>query len=189
MPLSAPVPRRDVHHRVIDMHGFRRKDGLYDIEAHLVDTKPFPMALVSRPEPLPAGMPLHDLSVRVTIDDTFLIRNIEASSDATPYELCKEAESTLSALVGERIAAGWSNIVKQKLRGAASCTHLMEMMIPLGTTAFQAISGARRIGQATVDPAKLAVRPDSCYAYSRQRSVIRRFWPELVQPDTDERQE
>src|SRR5258707_11605591 len=95
MPLSDPAPRRDVHHRVIDMHGFRREDGLYDIEAHLVDTKPFPMALISRPEPLPAGMPLHDLSVRVTIDDTFLIRNIEASSDATPYELCKEAESTL----------------------------------------------------------------------------------------------
>jgi hypothetical protein len=189
MPLSDPAPRREIHHRVIDMRGHRRDDGLYDIEAHLVDTKPFPMALIARSEPLPAGMALHDLSIRMTIDDKFLIRSIEASSDATPYDLCKEAETTLSGLVGERIAAGWSSIVKQKLRGAASCTHLMEMLIPMATTAYQAINGTRRIGQTAVDPTTVAVRPNSCYAYSTQRAVIQRFWPEHFHAEAGERKE
>lgn len=189
MPLSDPASRREIHHRVIDMHGYRRDDGLFDIEARLVDTKPFAMALIARYEPLPAGMALHDLSIRLTIDDSFLIRNIEALSDATPYDLCKEAEATLSGLVGERIAAGWSSIVKQKLRGAASCTHLMEMLIPLATTAYQAIGGARRIGQSAVDPTTVTVRPNSCYAYSTQRAVIQRFWPEHFQAGAGEREE
>jgi len=189
MPLSVPTPRREIHHRVIDMYGFHRDDGLYDIESHLVDTKPFPMALVARLQPLPSGEPLHDLSIRLTIDDAFVVHKIEASSDATPYALCKEAESTLSVLVGERIAAGWSNIVREKLRGSASCTHLMEMLIPLATTAIQAIRGARRIGQTTVNVAEVAVRPDSCYAYSRRRAVIQRFWPKHFQPETGEPQD
>jgi hypothetical protein len=189
MPLSDPASRREIHHRAIDMHGYRRDDGLYDIEACLVDTKPFPMALIGRSEPLPAGIPLHDLSIRLTIDDAFLIHNIEASSNATPYSLCKEAEATLSGLVGERVAAGWSSIVKQKLRGEASCTHLMEMLIPLATTAYQAISGAQRIGQTAVDPATVGVRPNSCYAYSTQRAVIQRFWPEHFQAETGEGRE
>jgi len=185
MSLSHPAPRREIHHRVIDMHGYLREDGLYDIEAHLVDTKPFPLALIGWPQPLPAGTPLHDLSIRLTIDAACVVKKIEASSDATPYPLCKEAESTLSVLVGERIAAGWSGIVKQKLRGPASCTHLMEMLIPLATTALQAINGARRIGQSTVNLAEVTVRPDGCYAYSRRRSVIQRFWPEHFQPEMD----
>ena len=41
MPLPAAAPRSDIHHRVIDMRAYRREDGLYDVEAHLVDTKPF----------------------------------------------------------------------------------------------------------------------------------------------------
>lgn len=186
MPLSAPSARSEIHHRCIDMHGFRREDGLYEVESHLVDTKPFPLALVSRSAPLPPGEALHDLSIRLTFDENFFIRDIEASSDATPYELCKEAELTLRVLIGERIASGWSSIVKQRLRGAASCTHLMEMLIPLATTAFQAVNGARRIGQSKVDPAHVTVRPDSCYAYSTQRAVIQRFWPVLYQPKTSE---
>ena len=42
------------------MKVFRRKDGLYDVEAHLVDTKPFAFERVNRPDSCPPGS-LHDL--------------------------------------------------------------------------------------------------------------------------------
>ena len=39
MPLTNPAPRKLMHTRAIDCKGYERADGLWDIEAHLVDTK------------------------------------------------------------------------------------------------------------------------------------------------------
>jgi len=174
MPLSEPGARREIHHRVIDMKAYEREDGLFAVEAHLVDTKPFEFERVSCLEPVPAGQALHDLRVRLTVDTGFVVRAIEASSDVTPYGICKEAEKTLGVLVGEKIARGWSSRVKERLRGAASCTHLMEMLIPLATTAMQGIRGVRQKRERAAEDGVSKV--DSCYAYGRGREVVQRFW-------------
>ena len=178
MPLAHPDTRREIHHRVIDMRAYARDDGLYDVEARLIDTKSFPFQRESSPEPVPAGQALHDLCIRMTVDDDYVVRNIEAASDVTPWDLCREAEATLAVLVGERIARGWSAKVKERLRGAASCTHLMEMLIPMATTALQGIRGLHperaRSFNADGSPRKL----DTCYAYGRQREVVKLLWPE-----------
>ena len=181
MPLPSPADRKEVHHRAIDMKVFARDDGLFDVEARLVDRKPFPFVRASSPQPVPAGQALHDLWVRLTVDREFVVRAIAASSDATPWPLCKEAEGTLQVLVGERLARGWSSKVKERLRGAAGCTHLMEMLVTLGTTALQGIRG--------VDPERrLAAewKLDTCYAYGRGRAVATMLWPEHHRP-ADER--
>ena len=39
MPLSPPAPREPIHTRAIDLRGYRREDGLWDIEGHLTDVK------------------------------------------------------------------------------------------------------------------------------------------------------
>jgi hypothetical protein len=39
MPLSAPADREPLHACDLIMRGYRRADGLYDIEGHLTDTK------------------------------------------------------------------------------------------------------------------------------------------------------
>jgi hypothetical protein len=108
MPLSQAAPRNEIHHRVIDMMAYAREDGFHDIEAHLVDRKPFPVERTFQLKPIPPGEPLHDLWIRVTVDAEYVVRRIEASSDATPFPVCKEAASTLDVLVGERIATDWS---------------------------------------------------------------------------------
>jgi hypothetical protein len=175
--LSESAARREIHHRIIDMKAYARVDGLFDVEAHLVDSKPFEFLRVGAGRPVQPNQPLHDLWVRITVDSSYVVRAIEASSDVTPYTICKEAESTLSVLVGEPIARGWSAKVKERLRGAASCTHLMELLIPLATTALQGIRA--------VDPTRLeaaaapsaGARLDSCYAYGREREVVQRLWP------------
>ncbi len=143
MPLLAPVSRSEVHQRTISMTAYSRDDGLYDVEAHLVDTKPFFFERLGSPHPVPPGEALHDLWVRLTVDGNYTVQAVEAASDKTPYSLCTEAEETLQVLVGQRFARGWSAIVKERLRGAASCTHLMEMLIPLATTAMQGIRGLK----------------------------------------------
>lgn len=178
MPLSESVARREIHYRVIDMKAYAREDGLYDVEANLVDRKPFPFQLVACPTPLPAAQPLHDLSVRFTVDDQYVIQHIEASSDAAPFSICKGAELTLGALVGERIGPGWSSRVKARLRGTSSCTHLMEMLIPMATTTLQGIRALDNNRHSAKDENGTPRQLDSCYAYSREREVVKMLWPE-----------
>ncbi|MBB5497556.1 DUF2889 domain-containing protein [Paraburkholderia sp. MM5384-R2] len=182
MAFSAAVQRREIHRRSINMTVYARDDGLYDIEAHLVDTKPFAFPLLARSEPLPAGAPLHDLSLRVTVNEHYVVKSIEASADATPFDLCTEAESALSPLIGERIAAGWSSMIKQRLQSSSCCTHLRELLIPIGTAAIQGINGLRREGQVSVDASQTNVKIDSCYAFARDREVIRLYWPGDFKP-------
>ena len=38
---SAPADREPMHRRQIDMRGYLRADGLFDIEGHLLDTKSY----------------------------------------------------------------------------------------------------------------------------------------------------
>lgn len=130
MPIDPTKLRREIHHRTIDMRAYVREDSLYDVEARLVDTKPYAFLRFSSAERWPANQPVHDMRIRLAVDDHCVVREIQASSDTTPFGICKEAEGTLSVLIGERIARGWSSRVKELLRGAASCTHLMEMLIP-----------------------------------------------------------
>lgn len=177
MPLSQPANRREIHSRKIDVRAFARDDGLFDIEAALIDQRPFAFWRVAQREPIAPGQPLHDISIRVTVDGAFVVRAIEASSDITPFDICREAESTLAPLVGERIASGWSSKVKTSLRGPQSCTHLMELLITMATPALQGIRGLvreRKIDDSKLPPGKL----DSCYAYSSERAVVRMYWPE-----------
>jgi len=182
MPLSESVARREVHHRVIDMRTYARDDGLYDVEARLVDRKPFDYKRPSCPEPVPAGSPLHDLWIRVTLDETYVVRAIESSSDVTPWGVCKAAGSPLQGLVGQQVARGWSNRVKELLRGAAGCTHLMEMLVTLGTPALQGIRGLRRDQVNEPGHDRLPAKLDSCYAYGRGRDVVRMLWPDHYRP-------
>lgn len=179
MPLSSAASRREIHHRVIDMKAYARDDGLYDVEAHLVDRKPFDTAIPGLSEPVPAGRPRHDLWVRLTVDARYVVRGIEAASDVTPYGVCKEAASTLSGMVGVQIASGWSVKVKERLRGSASCTHLMEMLIPLATTALQGIGGLNpEKKRGAVDANGVPLKLDTCYAYGRSSEVVRLLWPQ-----------
>lgn len=46
MPLSPPEPREHIHSRDIILRGYRREDGLWDIEAHLTDTKTYDASAV-----------------------------------------------------------------------------------------------------------------------------------------------
>jgi hypothetical protein len=82
-------------------------------------------------------------------------------------------------MVGVQIARGWSATVKGRLRGAASCTHLMEMLMPMATAAFLGIGGLdpgkkRAALKADGSPVKL----DTCYAYATGSAAVKMLWPE-----------
>lgn len=177
MPLPTSVDREEIHQRNVCMKAWRRSDGLFDVEAQLVDTKPFEFHRMLSGRTVRAGEPVHDLWVRLTVDAELVVRAVMASSDVTPFDICPQATHTLQVLVGERIGPGWSRLVRERLRGAASCTHLAELMLPLATTALQ---GIRPVLPRTPEPVDAQGRPrriDSCYAFDARREVVKMLWP------------
>ena len=84
MPLSQPAERERLHTRAIEINGYRRADGHYDIEAHLTDVKSFGQTNYDRGY-IEAGDPVHDMWLRLTVDETMHIHAVEAVSDKTPY--------------------------------------------------------------------------------------------------------
>ncbi len=178
MPLPANVEREELHHRQIEMRSYRRSDGLFDIEARITDTKSDPFWGPLAEQPLEPGQPIHDLWIRLVVDRQLVIQEAIASSDSTPFEVCKQAPPTLSVLVGERIGAGWSKLVRDRLKGAASCTHLMELLTPMATTALQTMWPFNKDRPFKTDEHGRPLKIDSCFGYAANREVVMRIWPQ-----------
>jgi hypothetical protein len=177
MPLPPSTPRDELHLRRIELRGYRRHDGLYDIEARIVDTKTNEIKLLDG-RPLPSGQALHDMSIRMVVDEALTVIDIVASTDASPFGICRHATDTLQSMKGLRIAHGWSQAVRERLSGRQSCTHLAELLGPLATVAYQTLAPVRNARPPAVDAKGRPLKIDSCYAYASDREVVRRLWPE-----------
>src|SRR6188472_3907500 len=128
MPLPDSPHRTELHVRRIEMRGYRRDDGFFEIDGRVTDTKPHDLRTQGGTF-IAAGSPIHDMWLRLVIDDTMLVHDVIAVSDSTPFDVCREAVAPMRAIIGERIRGGWSMMVKAKLGGAVGCTHLMELLI------------------------------------------------------------
>jgi hypothetical protein len=196
MPLTPPQPREAIHTRAIEINGYRRADGLYDIEAHLTDTKTFGQSNYDRGF-IAAGEPVHDMWLRLTIDDQMRIVEVDAVSDKTPYLMCPAAAPNFSRLTGLRIKAGFLREANQLVGGTVGCTHLRELLQQMATTAFQTVNPAKvrqemraegadeapgsdkvdeRITEKMGGPPKIL---NTCLAYADTGPIVKRRWPGL----------
>jgi hypothetical protein len=175
MSLSPPADREPIHIRKVECRGWRRTDGFWDIEGHLTDTKTYGFDNFHRGR-VEAGEPLHEMWLRVTIDDEFVIQSCEASTDNGPHAACGSVDANFAALKGEKMGPGIMRIVKERFGGVKGCTHIVELFGPVATTAFQTVGpilarnrpgGMRRVN-----------RMDSCVALASDGEVIRREAPE-----------
>lgn len=178
--MTEGIQREELHHRQIDLRFYRRSDGLYEVEGRLVDTKRHPFRRLLAEHETPPGVALHDITVRLVVDETLLVHDAVAEMKATPFQLCRGAQDTLAPLKGLRVGAGWNKRVRELLGGAASCTHIVELLGPMATTAMQGFAPERmaRINDADEEPQRRA-KVDSCFSYSAEREVVARLWPHL----------
>ena len=77
MALSEPAEREVLHNRDIALVGYRRSDGLFDVEARLTDTRGYGFANRDRGW-IESGVPLHAMSTRITINEDMVIVAAEA---------------------------------------------------------------------------------------------------------------
>ncbi|HYD29548.1 MAG TPA: DUF2889 domain-containing protein [Azospirillaceae bacterium] len=181
MPLSAPAPRQHLHTRTVTCQGFRREDGLWDIEGHITDVKTYPFPNEHRGTIEP-GDPIHGMWLRLTLDNDFTVRAVEAVTDKAPFGVCGAITPSFQRLLGLRIGPGWTRAVKERLSGVEGCTHLVELLGPVATTAFQTIYPALSRERAETGGPKVKARPpmlDTCHALASDGEVVQRHWPEF----------
>ena len=127
MPLSQPQDRELLHSRDIVLRGYRRSDGLYDIEAQLTDAKSYGSTNHDRGY-IEAGEPIHGMWLRLTVDEQRCIIACEAASDYTPYTVCPVAAPNFARLAGLRIKPGFLREAAKRIGGTMGCTHLRELL-------------------------------------------------------------
>ena len=181
MPLSPPAEREALHTRRIELVGYRRADGLFDIEARLVDTKSYAFANTDRGTIEP-GVPLHEMLARMTLDEDMMIVKFEAATEFAPYSVCPQAAPNFERLAGIRVGRGFIRAANERIGGVHGCTHLRELLAQMGTVAFQTLYAVRKRAPNAVSTAERPAMLGTCLAYAPNSPVVQRTWPEFYVP-------
>ncbi|NLQ17893.1 DUF2889 domain-containing protein [Marinomonas sp. M1K-6] len=174
------IKRKLMHRRGIEAYGFLREDGLWDIEASMQDRKPYNVDRDFDGSVVPAGSPFHDISVCLTLDETFLIKEVSVSMDSFPFPSCGGAAPSFDILKGTRIGPGWNSWLKKNLSGRLGCTHVMELFPVLATTAFQTMW--QPLGQKYPEQVPLAISKlvNTCHGWADDGPMVRKLVDEQV---------
>jgi hypothetical protein len=176
MPLPpSAVTRNRSHTRRIAVEGWKRSDGLWDIEARLTDTKDhdYPLASGLRRQ----GEPVHDMWLRVTIDGDFTIRDAVAAIDAVPYPGdCDTIAPSYAQLVGLNLVRGFRRTVAGMFDTVRGCSHLSEMLNVLPSAAIQTFASEMLDTEGHV-PGEKPFQLDRCHALESTSEAVRRYYP------------
>lgn len=194
MPLTDPVPRELLHLRDIELRGYRRADGLFDIEATLQDTKTYAFGNTERGR-IDPGVPLHRMLARMTLTEEMEITAFEAVTEFGPYAICPSAAPNFARLAGLKVGRGFLKAANERIGGVHGCTHLRELLGQMGTVAFQTLYAVRvkreaapnavdtaqpSAGQQQADePARKPMLLGTCMAYAPDSPVVARQWPQF----------
>ena len=176
-----------VHSRTIFSQGYIRKDGLFDIESIIKDTKSYDIPK-SDGSYLKKGAPLHEMRVLLTINLEMKIINVSAKTLSAPYQICLGANFKIKSLIGETIGPGWKNKINKVIGNIEGCTHIRELLVSMATVSFQTVYGekSKRTREALEngkkDPYPTDIsRPsllNTCYAFDEKSEVTKKRWPD-----------
>ncbi len=178
MPLSEPAPREKLHVRAITLNGYRRADGLYDVDASIADSKTYGFDNADRPSGrIEAGEKLHGMVARITFDEELVIHFAEASTEYGPFANCPGGAASFGKLAGLSIQVGFLRAANERMRGTLGCTHLRELLQQMATVAYQTMFPVRAKREAAAPP-KSPRLLNTCFAYASDSPAVKQRWPQ-----------
>ncbi|VTU36546.1 hypothetical protein H4CHR_03940 [Variovorax sp. PBS-H4] len=176
--------RVPLHTRRIEMQGWRRSDGMWDIEGELLDRKNYDY-VSSEGQARAAGTPVHNMKIRLTVDAQMTVRAIQVAMPHTPFAECHGGAAPLQGLVGASLMRGWRKAIDEAAGGIAGCTHLRELLPPMATTAFQTVMhditmGKRDRGEDVYAGDKPPAAFGQCIAWDFDGAVVKRVAPKFA---------
>lgn len=188
MPLSPPMPRAPLVRRTVIFDGYHREDGMVEIEGSLVDLGRYDVEEGSRAE-VQDGLPVHEMHLRLTLDQSLVIVSVECVLDSSPHAACQEIIPNVQRLVGLNVAGGFKKQVRARIGGVAGCTHVLALLEVMAPGAIRTLASMRRGGSRDELLSTFDVRDggrpalvDSCRAYAADGPIVAKWWPAHYRP-------
>ncbi len=173
---TAATPRQLKHRRSIDVQIYARGDGLWEVDAHITDTRTRETRLAAGM--LAAGVPIHDMLLRLVVDERFNVVEAGAQTAAMPYPgECNSYGDIYARLVGLNLMRGFRQAVKERLGGIQGCTHITELTQVLPTAVVQAFAGEVLDTGGDADDSEQPFQIDRCHALRAEGLAVKTYYP------------
>ncbi|MBC7992633.1 MAG: DUF2889 domain-containing protein [Rhizobacter sp.] len=186
MALPPAAPERLLKHtRHIDVQIYARGAGLWEVDAVITDVKTRDADLANGVRR--AGDPIHDMLLRLVIDERFNVLEAGSETRAMPYPgECDQLGDVYGHLVGLNLLKGFRFAVLERLGGVTGCTHLTELAQVLPTAVVQAFAGDVINTRGDGADAKQPFQLDRCHALRTDGNVVRSYYPRWYKPAVSE---
>jgi hypothetical protein len=177
MSLPTAAPERQLkHRRSIDVQIYARGNGLWEVDARVTDIKTHDTVLAEQVRP--AGDPIHDMLLRIVIDEAFEIHEAGSLSAWMPYVgRCDDHGDAYCQLVGLNLMRNFRRELMARLGSARGCTHLTELAQVLPTAVVQAFAGEVIDTLGSGPEAQQPFQIDRCHALRADGPVVQEFYP------------
>jgi len=177
MALPNAAPQRQLkHRRSIDVRVYSCGNGLWEVDAELRDVKTGDALLAGNTRP--AGEPIHDMLLRLVVDEQLNVLQAGSGTRAMPYAgHCDDHADAYTRLAGLNLLQGFRRGVLQRLGGVQGCTHLTELCHVLPTAVVQAFAGEVLDTREDQDSGRQPFQIDRCHALRADGPVVRTFYP------------
>ncbi|CAN5679023.1 DUF2889 domain-containing protein [soil metagenome] len=177
MALPTAAPERQLkHRRSIDVQIFSRGSGLWEVDAHITDVRSADTRMATGM--LPTGQPIHDMLLRLVVNESFDVLEAGAETYSMPYPgECSAYGDIYSRLVGLNLMRGFRQAVKERLGGVQACTHITELTQVLPTAVVQAFAGEVLDTRGDSDDSRQPFQIDRCHALRADGPSVRTYYP------------
>jgi hypothetical protein len=170
----AAATRQLKHTRRLDVQVFARGDGLWEVDATISDTKTRDARMAASIRL--AGEPIHDMLLRLVVDERFNIVEAGAQTRAMPYpDLCNAYGDAYGRLVGLNLLQGFRAALRERVGGVIGCTHITELAQILPTAVVQAFAG--EVLDTRGEGAERPFQIDRCHALRADGEAVRNYYP------------
>jgi hypothetical protein len=178
----AAAQRQLKHRRQIDVQVYARGQGLWEVDATITDVRSRETPMSDGPRP--AGTPIHDMLLRLVVNEQLDI--VEAGSETRwmPYPgQCNNHGDVYTRLVGLNLLRSFRRELRERVGGVLGCTHITELAQVLPTAVVQAFAGevidTRGLSAQSEQPFQI----DRCHALRAGGEAVRVHYPRWYRPD------
>ena len=178
---TAASDRQLKHRRRIDVQIYARGNGLWEVDAHITDVRARETAVVAGV--LPAGQPIHEMLLRLVVDEQLNVVEAGAQTLAMPYPgACDRYGDVYSRLVGLNLMKGFRQAVKERLGGVQGCTHITELTQVLPTAVVQAFADEVLDTGGKSESSAQPFQIDRCHALRSDGQTVKIHYPRWYRP-------
>jgi hypothetical protein len=173
--------RRLGHRRQIDVQVFARDDGLWEVDARLIDVRPGETRLAGQVRA--AGVPIHEMLLRLIVDSELNIVESGAETLQMPYPgQCDDHGDVYERLAGLNLLRGFRQAVRERVGPTVGCTHLTELAQVLPTAVVQAFAGVVIDTRGEGENSERPFQIDRCHALRSDSPAVQRHYPRWYRP-------